>query len=94
MLIPSMTRLACAQIVKGLANDQHLNLDAALDKEKTLNEGAILLPGFGPGTWQWKAYAESGFFDNDKKIKDYTKEEFEKLIYAEEEKIVLSYHEW
>ena len=31
------------------------------------------------------------FFDNDKKIKDYTKEEFEKLIYAEEEKIVLSY---
>ena len=76
---------------EGIGRTITLNLDAALDREKTLNEGAILLPGFGPGTWQWKAYAESGFFDNDKKIKDYTKEEFEKLIYAEEEKIVLSY---
>ena len=76
---------------EGIGRTITLNLDAALDREKTLNEGAILLPGFGPGTWQWKAYTESGFFDNDKKIKDYTKEEFEKLIYAEEEKIVLSY---
>ena len=76
---------------EGIGRTITLNLDAALDKEKSLNEGAILLPGFGPGTWQWKAYAESGFFDNDKKIKDYTKDEFEKLIYAEEEKIVLSY---
>ena len=76
---------------EGIGRTITINLDAALDKEKSLNEGAILLPGFGPGTWQWKAYAESGFFDNDKKIKDYTKDEFEKLIYAEEEKIVLSY---
>ena len=76
---------------EGIGRTITLNLDAALDKEKTLNEGAILLPGFGPGTWQWKAYTEPGFFDNDKKIKDYTKEEFEKLIYAEEEKIVLNY---
>ena len=76
---------------EGIGRTITLNLDAALDKEKSLNEGAILLPGFGPGTWQWKAYEESGFFDNDKKIKDYTKDEFEKLIYAEEEKIVLSY---
>ena len=76
---------------EGIGRTITLNLDAALDREKTLNEGAILLPGFGPGTWQWKAYAESGFFDNDKKVKDYTKEEFDKLIYAEEEKVVLSY---
>ena len=76
---------------EGIGRTITLNLDAALDKEKSLNEGAILLPGFGPGTWQWKAYAESGFFDNDKKIKDYTKDEFEKLIYADEEKVVVSY---
>lgn len=76
---------------EGIGRTITLNLDAAIDKEKSLNEGAILLPGFGPGTWQWKAYAESGFFDNDKKIKDYTKEEFEKLAYAEEEKIVVNY---
>ncbi|RFB09671.1 excinuclease ABC subunit UvrA [Bacillus sp. HNG] len=76
---------------EGIGRTITLNLDAALDKEKSLNEGAILLPGFGPGTWQWKAYAESGFFDKDKKIKDYTKEEFDKLMYAEEEKVTISY---
>ncbi|MBS4220688.1 excinuclease ABC subunit UvrA [Bacillus sp. FJAT-49711] len=76
---------------EGIGRTITLNLDAALDKEKSLNEGAILLPGFGPGTWQWKAYANSGFFDNDKKIRDYTIEEFEKLVYAEEEKTVVSY---
>ncbi len=76
---------------EGIGRTITLNLDAALDKDKSLNEGAILLPGFGPGTWQWKAYAESGFFDNDKKIKDFTKEEFDKLVYADEEKVVVSY---
>ncbi|WP_163139891.1 excinuclease ABC subunit UvrA [Bacillus sp. 22-7] len=76
---------------EGIGRIITLNLDAALDKEKSLNEGAILLPGFGPGTWQWKAYAESGFFDIDKKIKDYTEEEFNKLVHAEPQKVTVSY---
>jgi len=49
-----------------------LDLEKALNSEKSLNEGAILLPGYGVGTWQWKMYANHGFFDNDKKLKDYT----------------------
>lgn len=73
---------------EGIGKIITLNIDAALDKEKSLNEGAILLPGFSPGTWQWKTYSESGFFDNDKKIKDYTSEEYEKLVNAEPEKVV------
>ncbi|MCH1624412.1 ATP-binding cassette domain-containing protein [Ferdinandcohnia quinoae] len=76
---------------EGLGKIITLNTDAAIDMDKSLNEGAILLSGFGPGTWQWKAYAESGFFDNDKKIKDYTKEEFDKLVYAEQEKVKVDY---
>lgn len=76
---------------EGIGRIITLNLDAALDKEKSLNEGAILLPGFGPGTWQWKAYAESGFLDIDKKIKDYTEEEFNKLVHAEPQKVTVSY---
>ncbi|WP_066307057.1 excinuclease ABC subunit UvrA [Bacillus sp. FJAT-29814] len=76
---------------EGIGRTITLNINAALDMEKSLNEGAILLPGFAPGSWQWKAYAESGFFDKDKKIKDYTPEEFEKLVYAEPQKVVVSY---
>lgn len=76
---------------EGIGQIITLNIDAALDMDKSLNEGAILLSGFGPGTWQWRSYAESGFFDNDKKIKDYTPEEFEKLVYAEPQKVAVAY---
>ncbi len=74
---------------EGIGKIVTLDLDTALDKEKSLNEGAILLPGFTVGTWQWKMYTTLGFFDNDKKIKDYTKEEFDKLVYAKPEKILI-----
>lgn len=72
---------------EGIGRMVTLDLDKALDKEKSLNEGAILLPGFTPGTWQWKMYASTGFFDCDKKIKDYSKEEYDKLVYHKPEKI-------
>ncbi len=72
---------------EGIGRIVTLDLEKALDKEKSLNEGAILLPGFTPGTWQWKMYTSTGFFDCDKKIKDYSKEEYDKLVYCKPEKI-------
>lgn len=72
---------------EGIGRIVTLDLDKALDKEKSLNEGAILLPGYKPGTWQWKMYASSGFFDPDKKIKNYSEEEYDKLVYCKPEKI-------
>jgi excinuclease UvrABC ATPase subunit len=72
---------------EGIGRIVTLDLDKALDKEKSLNEGAILLPGLKVGTWLWKTYASTGFFDCDKKIKDYTKEEYNKLVFCKEEKI-------
>ncbi len=72
---------------EGIGRNVTLDLDKALDKEKSLNEGAILLPGLKVGTWLWKTYASTGFFDCDKKIKDYTKEEYDKLVFCKEEKI-------
>ncbi|ABX42170.1 ATP-binding cassette domain-containing protein [Lachnoclostridium phytofermentans] len=72
---------------EGIGKIVTLDLDKALDKEKSLNEGAILLPGYKPGSWQWKMYASTGFFDCDKKIKDYSEEEYEKLVYCKPVKI-------
>jgi len=60
------------QTCEGIGRIMTLDLEKALNSEKSLNEGAILLPGYGVGTWQWKMYANHGFFDNDKKLKDYT----------------------
>jgi excinuclease UvrABC ATPase subunit len=72
---------------EGLGKKLVLNMDEILDMNKSLNEGAILLSGFGVGSWHWKIFAQSGYFDNDKKIKDYTKEELEKFLYGESHKI-------
>lgn len=72
---------------EGLGKKLTVNMDSILDKNKSLNEGAILLSGFGVGTWHWKLFTESGFFDNDKKICDYNKEELDKFLYGGAEKI-------
>lgn len=72
---------------EGIGRIVTLDLNKALDQDKSLNEGAILLPGYTVGTWQWKTYASTGFFDCDKKIKDYTKEEYDKLVYHKPEKM-------
>ncbi len=72
---------------EGIGKTVILDLDKALDPAKSLNEGAILLPGYKPGSWIWKIYGGVGFFDNDKKIKDYSREEYDKLVYCKPMKI-------
>ncbi|MDR2833053.1 MAG: excinuclease ABC subunit UvrA [Streptococcaceae bacterium] len=72
---------------EGIGRIVALDLDKALDKNKSLNEGAILLPGYKVDSWQNKFYTQSGFFDNDKPIKDYTPQELQKFLYSEGEKI-------
>ena len=72
---------------EGIGKIVTLDIHKALDHDKSLNEGAIMLPGYKPGTWQWKVYANSGYFDLDKKIKDYTEEEYDKLVYCKPVKV-------
>jgi len=79
------------QTCDGIGSTMTLNLEAAIDFDKSLNEGAILLPGYGVDGWVWKSYVESGFFDNDKKIKDYSDEEKQLLLYADNLKVAVDY---
>ncbi|MNK06566.1 UvrABC system protein A [compost metagenome] len=72
----------CA-VCEGIGKINSLNIDRLIDKEKSLNEGAIVFPSFQPGGWRWMRYVYSGFFDNDKKLKDYTKKEWDTLLYAD-----------
>lgn len=71
---------------EGIGRLVTLDIEKAIDRDKSLNEGAILMPGYTVGTWQWKQYAGSGLFDNDKPVKDYTEEEYNKLIFCKPEK--------
>ena len=78
---------------EGIGRIITLNTENALGREKSLNEGAILLPGFNPGSYYWKTYAESGFFDNDKKLRDYSPEEWQLLVNAKPQKVALNYQD-
>ncbi len=66
---------------QGLGVVQDFQIDALLNREKSLNEGAIRFPTFQPGGVRWKRYVTTGLFDNDKKVKDYTPEELDTLLY-------------
>ncbi|QIY90256.1 ATP-binding cassette domain-containing protein [Chryseobacterium gallinarum] len=79
---------------EGLGFVQTLDVTALLDKNKSLNEGAIRFPTFQPGGWRLTRYTLSGYFDNDKKLKDFTDEEWNMLLNAEEHKPKHPYKEW
>lgn len=70
----------------GLGTVMTISIEKLFDKNRSLNEGAIRFPNFDVGTALWKRYTLSGYFDNDKKLKDYTKKEWKLLLYQEEVK--------
>src|SRR6266852_8312865 len=61
----------------GLGHKIGITPEALIDKTKSLNEGAVIAPGLAG--WESDLYVRSGFFDNDKKIADYTTEELDLL---------------
>jgi len=68
----------------GIGRATQLQLEKFIDRSKSLNEGAFLHPDFGVGKMYWKFYTGSGFFDNDKKLVEYSEEEWHKLLYGED----------
>lgn len=66
----------------GLGKVLDINMEKAVDEEKSWNTGMVNLPAFQPGSWYWKQYTGSGLFDLDKKLKDYSMEERNLLLYG------------
>lgn len=66
----------------GIGRKLGVDLEKFLDMSKSLNEGAILFGAYGVGKWDWNFLTESGLFDNDKKLEDYTEEELDRLLYS------------
>lgn len=67
---------------EGLGYVDDIDESKLIDPEKSLNDGALTFVSFKPNSWRWRRYGDSGLFDNDKKIKDYTPEEYELLMHA------------
>ncbi|WP_253787787.1 ATP-binding cassette domain-containing protein [Nocardia amikacinitolerans] len=75
----------------GLGMTVRADPDRLVDRTKSLNEGAILLPGYGVGSGDWQLYGNSGRFDPDKKLADYTEAEYQDFLYGSGGKVELTF---
>ena len=66
----------------GIGKVMTVDIEGRIDPEKSWNEGMADLPAFHVGNWYWKQYAESGLFPLDKKWKDFTLQERNRLLYG------------
>jgi excinuclease UvrABC ATPase subunit len=72
---------------EGRGSVSDFDLTALYDAEKSLNEGAITVPGYTMDGWYGRIYRGCGWFDPDKPIKKYTKKELDDLLHKEATKI-------
>jgi excinuclease UvrABC ATPase subunit len=66
---------------EGIGRVSSVDIDGLVDKDKSLNEGAITVPNFGPDGWYARGFADSGLFDPDKPLRDYTAAEWEDFLH-------------
>ncbi len=70
---------------RGSATD--IDLTALYDASKSLNEGALTIPGYSVDGWYGRIFSGCGYFDPDKPIAKFTKRELADLLYKEPTKI-------
>ncbi|AUY47639.1 excinuclease ABC subunit UvrA [Streptomyces sp. CB01881] len=66
---------------RGAVSD--IDLTQLYDDSKSLAEGALTIPGYTTGGWNYRLYSESGFVDPDKPIRRYTKKELRDFLHHE-----------
>ncbi|QUQ64834.1 ATP-binding cassette domain-containing protein [Kutzneria sp. CA-103260] len=68
---------------EGRGSVTDIDLTQLYDDTKSLNEGALTIPGYTPGGWNYRLYASSGFVDPDKAIRRYTKRELNDFLHSD-----------
>ncbi|MCU1677993.1 MAG: hypothetical protein JWM93_2751, partial [Frankiales bacterium] len=82
----SITGGMCSRC-EGRGSVTDFDLTALYDDSKSLNEGALTIPGYSMDGWFGRIFSSCGFFDPDKAIKTFTKKELHDLLYKEPTKI-------
>ena len=72
---------------EGRGSVTDFDLSALYDDSKSLNEGALTIPGYSVDGWYGRIFAGCGFFDPDKPIRRYTKKELHDLLRKEPTRI-------
>ena len=68
---------------EGMGSVTDFDLTTLYDDSKSLNEGALTVPGFSLDGWYGRIFTGCGFFDPDKPIGQYTKRELQDLLHKE-----------
>jgi excinuclease UvrABC ATPase subunit len=72
---------------EGMGSVTDIDLSQLYDDSKSLNQGALTIPGYTADGWQVRIFAASGFLDPDKPIRKYTKTERHDFLYREPTKV-------
>jgi excinuclease UvrABC ATPase subunit len=72
---------------EGMGSVNDFDVSALYDDSKSLNEGALTVPGYSMDGWYGRIFSGSGYFDMDKPIKKFTKRELHDLLYREPTKV-------
>jgi excinuclease UvrABC ATPase subunit len=72
---------------EGRGSVTDFDLSQLYDDSKSLNEGALTIPGYSMDGWYGRIFRGCGFFDPDKPIGKFTKKERLDLLYKEPTKI-------
>jgi excinuclease UvrABC ATPase subunit len=72
---------------EGRGSIEDFDLGALYDETKSLNEGALTIPGYSMEGWYGRIFRGCGYFDPDKPIRKFTKKERSDLLYKEATKI-------
>ncbi|MGM7665896.1 ATP-binding cassette domain-containing protein [Microbacterium sp. A93] len=73
---------------RGAVSD--LDLSQIVDESKSLDEGAIMVPGYTADGWMVKGFSQSGFYPADKPIEDFTEKQRHLFLYGEVTKVKIS----
>jgi excinuclease ABC A subunit len=65
---------------EGRGSVTDIDLSQLYDDGKSLNGGALRIPGYKAGGWNHRLYSQSGFYDPDKPIRNFTKAELHALL--------------
>ncbi|MFG1754193.1 ATP-binding cassette domain-containing protein [Streptosporangium sandarakinum] len=77
---------AC-QRCEGMGRVTDIDRSQLYDDGKSLNEGALTIPGYSMDGWYGRIFAGCGFFDPDKPIREFTEGELHDLLHREPTKI-------
>ncbi|TFD48099.1 excinuclease ABC subunit UvrA [Cryobacterium sp. TMT1-2-1] len=72
---------------EGMGSVSDIDLSALYDDSKSLDEGALTIPGYSMDGWYGRIFRGCGWFDPDKPIREYTRKELHDLLYKETTKI-------